>query len=380
MKKTLLVSAIVILALSACENNPKFTIKGNITDASGKMLYLESTDIGGIEDIDSVKLSGDGSFRFKQKGLLSPDFYCLRIEDKLINISIDSTETVTIKADFTRLPLEYEVNGSENCSKIKQLTQLQLNLESNVQKIANNKSLAPGEIQDSVRRMIDSYKYKVKRQYIFLNPASAYSYFALFQKINNYLIFNPLTDSEDIKCFAAVATSWDMKYPHSDRAINLHNIAIRGMKNTRQPVTKTVEVKGGIQETGLIDIALKDLNGNTRRLSELKGKVVLLDFTVYGNAASPSRNIALNELYSKYKNKGFEIYQISLDGDDHYWKTVADNLPWICVRDKNGIYSANVGLYNVQKLPTFFLINRSNELKMRSENIKDIEKEVLKLL
>lgn len=380
MKKTLLISATVVLALSACENNPKFTIEGNISGASGKTLYLESTDIGGIEDIDSVKLSGDGSFQFKQKGALAPDFYSLRVEDKLINLSIDSTETVTVKADFTKLPMEYEVSGSENCSKIKELSKLQLDLESNVQKIAGSKTLAPGEIQDSVQHMIDAYKYKVKRQYIFQNPASAYSYFALFQKINNYLIFNPLTNREDIKCFAAVATSWDMKYPHSDRSINLHNIAIRGMKNTRRPVTKTIEVKGGVQETGLIDIALNDLNGNTRRLSQLKGKVVLLDFTVYANAASPSRNIALNELYSKYKSKGLEIYQISLDGDDHYWKTVADNLPWICVRDENGIYSGNVALYNVEKIPTFFLINRNNELKMRSEDIKNVENEVLKLL
>lgn len=380
MKKTLLVSAAIALALSACENKPQFTIKGNIEGADGKMLYLESTDIGSIEDIDSVKLKGDGSFQFKQKGVLAPDFYSLRVDDKLINLSIDSTETVTVTADFAKLPADYEITGSENCTKIKELTRLQLALQVNMEKVANSKTLAPGEAQDSMQHMIDAYKYKVKRQYIFINPAAAYSYFALFQKLNGYLIFDPMTDREDIKAFAAVATSWDMKYPHADRSINLHNIAIRGMKNTHKPVTKTIEVKGGVQESGIIDIALKDLNGNTHKLSDLKGKVVLLDFTVYENAASPKRNIALNEMYKKYKGQGLEIYQISLDGDDHYWKTVADNLPWICVRDENGIYSSNVALYNVQKLPTFFLINRNSELKMRNESIKDIESEILKLL
>ncbi|MBQ9286963.1 MAG: thioredoxin family protein, partial [Bacteroidaceae bacterium] len=85
-------------------------------------------------------------------------------------------------------------------------------------------------------------------------------------------------------------------------------------------------------------------------------------------------------IYDKYKDPGFEIYQISLDTDEHFWKTNADNLPWICVRDANGVYSTNVSLYGVTAVPTFFLIDRENTLSKRNDDIKDVETEIQKLL
>lgn len=65
----------------------------------------------------------------------------------------------------------------------------------------------------------------------------ASSYYALFQTIQlggtNSLIFNPRNNKEDVKVFAAVATSWDTYYPNAERGKNLHNIAIQGMKDIR---------------------------------------------------------------------------------------------------------------------------------------------------
>jgi hypothetical protein len=115
-------------------------------------------------------------------------------------------------------------------------------------------------------------------------------------------------------------------------------------------------------------------------LTELKGKVVLIDFIVYNNAMSAAHNLALRELYTKYQAKGLEIYQVSLDADEHFWKTSADNLPWVCVRDAAGIYSQYVSLYGVQGLPSVFLVDRNNELSARGENIEDLEAAIRKLL
>ena len=135
-----------------------------------------------------------------------------------------------------------------------------------------------------------------------------------------------------------------------------------------------------ISETGIIDIALRDIHGNVRKLTDLKGKVVLLDFSVFQSPAGAPHNMLLRELYNKYASQGLEIYQISLDADEHYWKTAAANLPWICVRDGNGVYSTNVAVYNVRQVPSIFLINRNNELKLRGEDIKDLEASVKSLL
>ena len=118
--------------------------------------------------------------------------------------------------------------------------------------------------------------------YIFAAPNTAAAYFALFQKLNNYLIFDPLNNKDDVKCFAAVATSLNNAFPHAVRSKNLYNIVIKGMKNTRQPQTKALEIpQDKIVETGIIDIALRDVKGNVRKLTDLKGKVVLLDFSVF---------------------------------------------------------------------------------------------------
>lgn len=214
-----------------------------------------------------------------------------------------------------------------------------------------------------------------------IHPNTAAAYFALFQKLNNYLIFDPLNNKDDVKCFAAVATSLNNAFPHAVRSKNLYNIVIKGMKNTRQPQTKALEIpQDKIVETGIIDIALRDVKGNVRKLTDLKGKVVLLDFSVFQSPAGAPHNLMLRELYNEYAKQGLEIYQVSLDADEHYWKTAADNLPWVCVRDGNGVYSTNVAVYNVRQVPSIFLINRNNELKLRGEDIKDLEAAVKSLL
>ena len=90
-----------------------------------------------------------------------------------------------------------------------------------------------------------------------------------------------------------------------------------------------------VSEIGIIDINLRDMKGNMHKLSDLKGKVSFW-FTIYQSAVSPTHNYMLRDLYDKYAAQGLEIYQVSLDADEHYWKTTADNLPWVCVRDANG--------------------------------------------
>ena len=156
----------------------------------------------------------------------------------------------------------------------------------------------------------------------------------------------------------------------------------RGMKNTRplQPQEELAIPADKIQETSIIDIPLKDIDGQVRHLTDLKGKVVLIDFTAYAAPTSGVRNLALRELYDKYAPQGFEIYQISFDTDEHFWKTASDNLPWICVRDPQGPYSSYISLYGLTQLPGSFLVNRSNELSVRLDGNADLEAEIKKLL
>uniref|UniRef100_UPI003FF09EB0 thioredoxin-like domain-containing protein n=1 Tax=Prevotella sp. TaxID=59823 RepID=UPI003FF09EB0 len=392
MKISRIYSAAVImvaaLALTSC-NNKKFHINGNITEAQDSMLYLENLSLNGPVKIDSVKLGEDGSFAFEEIAMdsITPEFYRLRIANQSINLSIDSTETVNVKAAYPQMSYKYEVEGSENCSKIKELSLKQMTLQSNINGIIKSPNIGVDSMDVIVARMLAAYKQDVKTNYIFKEPMKASSYYALFQTIQlgntNSLIFNPRNNKDDVKVFAAVATSWDTYYPGAERGKNLHNIAIEGMKDIRiidrQRAQQQIEASK-VSVNGCIEIALQDNKGQVRRLSDLTGKVVLLDFHIFASNESTKRIMMLRELYNKYHAAGLEIYQVSVDPDEHFWKTSTAALPWICVREENGIQGTSLQLYNVQSIPTFFLIDRSNTLRARDIQIKDIDAAIKNLL
>ena len=370
------------LTIASCSDN-KFTVEGQIGNAKDSVLYFENVGLEGINVLDSVKLSDEGDFSFRQEAPDAPEFYRLRIADQIINVSIDSTETVQIKGSYPNMASDYTVSGSENCEKIKELALRQMDLQSRAIAIQKDPSLSIDRANDSIQNIINAYKEDVKRNYIYKEPMKAYSYFALFQAIGNYLIFNPKSNKEDIKAFAAVATSWDTYYPHAERGQNLHNIAIEGMKNQRiiESKNRDLQVEASkVSEAGVLDIALIDNKGQERHLTDLKGKVVLLDFHIFALNDSPARIIMLRELYSKYQQQGFEVYQVSLDPDEHFWKQQTAALPWISVRDADGVNSQRMMLYNIQTVPDFLLIDRGNNLVKRAAQITDIEAEIKKLL
>ena len=355
MKKYIIV-AIAVLCLASC-GEKKFHVEGSITNAKDSVLYFENIGINDITVVDSVKLDADGEFAFKGLPVGAPEFYRLRISDQIINVAVDSTETITVRAQYPQMASAYEIEGSDNCLKMKELALKQ---------------------QDLLQRVIS-----VNEDEIFKEPDKAYAYFALFQTIGNLLLFSPNTDKEDIKVYAAVATSWDTYYPGSERGQNLHNIALEGMKNQR--IQEAADAKATIaaervQTTGLIDIQLNDNKGSLRTLTGLSGKVVLLDFHLFASEASPARILLLRELYNKYHARGLEIYQVSLDEDEHFWKQQTAALPWINVREPAGPQSVIVGIYNVQTLPEYFLIDRGNNIVGRSQTIADLEQAIKSLL
>ena len=384
MKHICKMAAVVlaVMAAASCSNN-KFKVEGQIANAGDSVLYFENVGLEGIQVLDSVKLSADGAFAFSGDPTEAPEFYRLRIADQIINVSIDSTETVQVKGEYPGMASNYTVSGSDNCDKIRELTLKQMDLQRQVIALQQQSDLGIRVISDSINSLVALYKDDVKRNYIYKEPFKAYAYFALFQTLGQWLIFNPRTEKDDIKAFAAVATSWDTYYPHADRGQNLHNIAIEGMKNQRivAAQNKDIEVDASkVTEAGVLDIALTDNKGQLRHLTDLKGQVVLLDFHIFAMDESPARILLLRELYDKYHAQGFEVYQVSLDPDEHFWKQQTAALPWVNVRDADGVSSQRLMLYNVQAVPDYFLIDRGNNIVKRPAQIKDLESEIKKLL
>lgn len=374
--------ALMAAMLTSC-NNKKFHINGTVTEAKDSVLYLENMSLDGPVVVDSVKLDDKGAFSFSEKAPEAPEFYRLRIAGQIINLSIDSTETVDVKASYPSMATGYTVEGSAECATIKELALKQIDLQNRVIAVQNNLNLGYDLTRDSIGKLVAAYKEDIKRNYIYKAPMRASSYFALFQTLGSMLIFNPRENADDVKVFAAVATSWDTYHPDALRGKNLHNIAIEGMKNVRimrnKMAARNIDASK-VNVSNIINISLLDNQGNRRSLTDLKGKVVMLDFHVFGSNGSTKRIMEMRDLYNKYNDRGFEIYQVAFDPDEHFWKTQTAALPWISVRDPQGLQSQNLAAYNVSSIPTFFLIDRNNEVKKRDSQITDIDAEINALL
>lgn len=366
-----------LLCVVSCTKSPQATIEGHITEAADKVLYLDHIGVERATVTDSIKLNKDGAFRFHVAQPECFDFYRLRIGKEMMYISVDSTETLTLTAALPSMSVTYEVKGSEDNLMLKQLVHKQRELQYAVQQAVREANTI-NTAQASISALVEGYKKAVRMEYIYPNPGKPYAYFALFQRLGGQLIFDPLNTRDDIRCFAAVATNLDLFYPEAERTKNLKSIALKGLRNTRpaQPIDYSA-LEGKIVESSIIDIALPDIDGITRRLTDLKSKVVMLDFNVYGHPQSSARVLVMRELYDRYSAQGLEIYQVSLDENEHFWKTAVENIPWVCVRSED---AKEANLYGVQELPTYFLINRAGEIVKRDEMVEDLEKEIQRLL
>ena len=377
----LTVVGLCMLLFSACHNATDFTVKGVISGGEGQVMYFENVGVSSTLTLDSIKLTGAGKFEFKEKRPATPEFYRLRLNNQLINFAIDSTETVSFVADAGTFATSYSVDGSENSKAIKAITLAQLDAHqaiSRLRKEYEEKLIADTTYREKVLAAADAYK-EVARKYIYSAPMSTAAYFALFQQVDGLLFFD-LYDRNDLKAYGAVATSLDHFYSGSPRAKHLANLTLQAMKvlRSQRPVDYS-SVKQN--EISFLDITLPDVRGEIVKLSEVApDKVVLINFTAYQTEWSPSLNLALGDLYSKYNKQGFDIYQVSLDSDAHFWRNGASKLPWVCVRDPQSVYSEIAGIYNVKQLPALFILDRKGNLVKRIEDLKNLEADVKAVL
>lgn len=369
---------------SACKSDSgKIKIKGDFASADGKTVYLEKRDLGGIQLLDSAKLKAKGTFSFSIPAPGNPEFYQLRIGDQPAIFAVDSTRELQVKADAANLVQSFLVENSIVNDQIKEVNEQQHVVS---QKINELNAAHTSKVIDDMTYLsdIDSaltvYK-SFASKLILGNPSSAAAYYALFQKVGDYLIFDPYS-RKDYPMFGAVATSWIQYYPETPRTNHLHDFAMAALKTRKQQEKQAslLENMPVQEQNSLPDIELGDVRDKRISLASLKGKVVILDFTVYKSDFSPEHNMALNKIYNAQKSKGLDIYQISFDSDEHFWKNAALNVPWVAVRDSRSVNSSLLGLYNVRNIPTAFVLNRNGDVVARVEDYAKLQAELNKVL
>jgi peroxiredoxin len=130
------------------------------------------------------------------------------------------------------------------------------------------------------------------------------------------------------------------------------------------------------------EIALPSANGDTIRLSSLKGKVVLLDFWASWCPPCRASNKQLVKLYPKFKDKGFEIFGVSLDDNKSQWTKAIqkDKVSWMQVNDGGGWDAKTAISWDIRAIPTSYLINKEGKLIATDLDGKELEKALKDIL
>jgi peroxiredoxin len=203
------------------------------------------------------------------------------------------------------------------------------------------------------------------------------SIYALYQKLDDetFVLFK----NKDIQILKITGTTLDTIYPESPHvkalvanAASLEDqIYSSGLRNLMQ-----------YADSEFPEIALPNPEGDTIRLSSLKGKVVLLSFWASWDKNSTYLNPYLIELYNRFHSNGFEIYQVSLDYRRESWVQAIEyeELPWINVSDLSYPESVITGNYNIQSLPANYLINKSGVIVGKNLSINDLNSRIPDLI
>ena len=190
--KKILFSCAIAIAFLACNTDKTFRVEGTISDAEGKMLYLDYTALLKTTTLDSVKLQADGNFNFKVAVPEYPDFYRLRLDNKNIAFAVDSTETIHIEASFNNFSTDYTISGSESSVHIQELRKSASDIQRKINMLKPDMSVSERRQKlAEVEKDIEAHKEKA-RNIILANPKSTEAYFAIYQQISDVAIFSQI--------------------------------------------------------------------------------------------------------------------------------------------------------------------------------------------
>jgi len=370
MKKLFLFTPIILLFLISCNNN-KIEIKGTIVNGEGKDLSFKELLVDGTLDIERVKLSKNGSFKFKAESEVPRFYYLILSPNNFITLLLNPGDKVEIKADVSDLK-NAQITGSKESQQIqflnKRLEKTRKELDSLSKQYAGlDKSGADEQNLTAINQQYSKLIGDLRDSsiaFILGNLDNMASIMVLYQKIDeeNFVLYK----NRDLQYIKLVSEALVKKYPESPHVKALMADKDNLLKRYDQLVTqkKIEELAKTKKVSGIPDITLPDTKGDSISLNSLTARYKLLCFWATWSQESIQQNIQLIDLYQKYHSKGFEVYMVSLDTKQDAWKESIqfDQLPWINVIDINGRTSYVAKIYNVRTLPTSYLINGDDDI------------------
>lgn len=360
MIKHAIYAVATVFAMTSCHKT-NVSITGNIKEAGKQKVYLEQLNVDRPVVIDSTESDKNGRFKFKTQ-VQEPTFFSVNMGGKeSVTVLVQDGDAIEISGTLAGLGKNYWVDGSEHSLWVKLLNFQLNNTLAEMDSLKKSYQALPRDAAHEAQRrqLSEAWEAAVRKQidfskeFILKHAVSPASYYALYQKFDkdNYI----LTPEENLHSYKVVASSLKAMYPESQytRAILKHLEQIsKEMQNERirQLIANT--------ESTLPEVKLPDSKGDTVALSSLKGKYVILDFTLLAARENATYIPELKKIMKRF-GKRVRIYQICLDDNRLAWERLVKQygIDWICVRDPQGMKSRTAQQWNVQSIPANYIIS-----------------------
>ena len=331
------------------ENPDGFTINGKMENTTKGMVYLEMISGQNFIQKQNIEVAEDGEFTFSGK-VDQADFYRIRMYDGTSFFLVLDNKEINITGDLKDINNTLKIEGSEDTDLFLKFVKTNTDMNAKMQALQ-------GEYQQRAQNGDQLAQAEFQKVY---QESAAKNMGVMMEIVKS-------NTSSIVAPYLALSLDADNEYEFL-KQISAEISAKQDNKYSQQLANKMMSVQSIAVGQPAPEIELPSPDGTTLKLSDLKGKVVLIDFWASWCRPCRAENPNVVRMYDKYKNKDFEIFGVSLDKNKEAWVKAIENdgIEWLQVSDLKFWSSVAAATYQVKSIPRTFLVDKEGNIMAKN--------------